>query len=161
WYRLSDYWDLLSGRDLTPSEYSSDEVGIPYITGASNFTEDELLINRWTNAPKVIAQNGDLLVTCKGTVGAMRINTQGEVHIARQIMAVRNRSGLNVDYLSIVMDSFVKQITSTAKGIIPGISREDLLNMMISCPPLAEQSRIVTAVDDAGHHLSAIVENLN
>ena len=78
WYKLSEFWDLLSGRDLTPSEYTDSVTGIPYITGASNFTDDGLIINRWTSCPKVIAKNMDLLITCKGTVGAMRINTQGE-----------------------------------------------------------------------------------
>ncbi len=161
WYRLSECWDLLSGRDLTPSEYSAEPIGIPYITGASNFIDDELIINRWTEYPKVVAKNGDLLITCKGTVGVMRINTQGEVHIARQIMAIRNRSGLNTKFLQIVMASFILQITSAAKGIIPGISREDLLDMVIPCPPIEEQSRIVTAVDESQSILNEIAENLN
>ena len=160
WYRLSDLWDLLSGRDLTPSEYSDNEVGIPYITGASNFIDDGLIINRWTAYPKVIANDGDLLITCKGTVGTMLINTQGEMHIARQIMAVRNRAGLNIEFLRIVMASFIIQITSAAKGIIPGISREDILDMFIPCPPLHEQARIVKAVFEAYTILDKIKTNL-
>jgi type I restriction enzyme S subunit len=145
---------------LTPSEYSDEVIGIPYITGASNFSDGELIINRWTDCPKVITRNGDLLITCKGTVGAMRINTQGEAHIARQIMAVRNNLGLNVEFLRIVMASLIVQITSAAKGIIPGISREDLLNMLIPLPPLNEQRHIVNAVNRAEFTLSEITESL-
>jgi len=156
WYKLSSLWDLLSGRDLTPSEYSAHKIGIPYITGASNFTDKDLLINRWTDCPKVIAKNGDLLITCKGTVGTMKINTQGDVHIARQIMAIKNRVDLNAEFLMIVLTSFVTQITLAAKGIIPGISREDLLDMLIPLPPLAEQRRIVTAIETAFEQLDAI-----
>ena len=161
WYRLSDLWELLSGRDLTPSEYSDNEIGIPYITGASNFADNSLIINRWTACPKVIAKDGDLFITCKGTIGTMMINAQGDVHIARQIMAVRNRSDLNVGFLQIVMTSFILQITTAAKGIIPGISREDLLNMLIPCPPLNEQNRIVTAVNETSFMLDKITQNLN
>ena len=161
WYHLSDLWELLSGRDLTPSEYADNEIGIPYITGASNFTDGDLIINRWTACPRVIAKNDDLLITCKGTVGAMLINTQGDIHIARQIMAIRNRSGLNVRFLQIVMTSFILQITTAAKGIIPGISREDLLNMLIPCPPLNEQTRIEKIVNNAFIVLNEIAENLN
>ena len=159
WYRLSDVWGLLSGRDLTPSEYSDSEVGIPYITGASNFIDGGLIINRWTACPKVIAQDGDLLITCKGTVGAMLINTQGEVHIARQIMAILNLAGMNVDFLRYAMTSFIAHITSAAKGIIPGISRDDLLEMLIPCPPLREQQRIVNAIESANMYLDEIAEN--
>jgi len=161
WCRLSGLCDLLSGRDLTPSEYSDTKIGIPYITGASNFSNNDLIINRWTVCPKVIAQDGDLLITCKGTVGAMLINMQGEMHIARQIMAVRNRAGMHVEFLQIVMTSFIMRITSAAKGIIPGISREDLLEMLIPCPPLNEQSRIVKAVFEAHTMLLKITENLS
>jgi len=161
WYKLSDLWGLLSGRDLTPSEYSDSEVGIPYITGASNFTNNGLIINRWTTCPKVIAQNGDLLITCKGTVGTMMVNNQGEVHIARQIMAVRNYFGLDVEFLRIFMTSFIMQIVSAAKGIIPGISREDLLEMFIPCPPLYEQTRIVKAVSKVDVMLNQITASFN
>jgi Type I restriction modification DNA specificity domain. len=136
-------------------------MGIPYITGASNFANDELIVNRWTDAARVIAENGDLLITCKGTVGTMRINTQGNLHIARQIMAVRNRSGLNIEFLHIVMTSIIMQITSAAKGIIPGISREDLLKILIPCPPICEQIRIVIIAKDISRYLNHIVENLN
>jgi type I restriction enzyme S subunit len=160
WYKLSNIWALLSGRDLTPTEYSDNEIGIPYITGASNFADSGLIINRWTACPKVIAQDDDLLITCKGTVGAMLINTQGEMHIARQIMAIRSLAGMNVKFLQIVMTSFIMQITSAAKGIIPGISREDLLEMLIPCPPLGEQSRIVKAVFEANTMLNDIILNL-
>ena len=161
WNKLSKFWDLLSVRDLTPSEYSDSVTGMPYITGASNFTDDGLIINRWTSCPKVIARNGDLLITCKGTVGAMRINTQGEMHIARQIMAIRNSNSLSVEFLQIVLASFIVQITLAAKGIIPGISREDLLDMFIPCPPLAEQHRIVAAVESTFAYLDKIAFNLD
>ena len=161
WYRLSDIWVLLSGRDLMPSEYNDNEMGIPYITGASNFTDSSsLTINRWTTCPKVIAQNGDLLITCKGTIGAMIINAQGEMHIARQIMAIRNLHEMNVEFIQIVMASFIIHITSAAKGIIPGISREDILDMLIPCPPLNEQARIIKAVYEANTILNRISDNL-
>ena len=91
----------------------------------------------------------------------MLINMQGEMHIARQIMAVRNRAGMHVEFLQIVMTSFIMRITSAAKGIIPGISREDLLEMLIPCPPLNEQSRIVKAVFEAHTMLLKITENLS
>jgi type I restriction enzyme S subunit len=91
----------------------------------------------------------------------MRINTQGEMHIARQIMAIRNSNSLNVEFLQIVLASFIVQITLAAKGIIPGISREDLLNLLIPCPPLNEQNRIVNAVSEANITLAEIAENLS
>jgi len=76
-------------------------------------------------------------------------------------MAIKNSSGLDIDFLRVVMDSFILKITSAAKGIIPGISREDLLNMLIPLPPLTEQKRIVTSVNTAIVSLNEITESLS
>ena len=157
--QLSECWQLLSGRDLTPSEYSDEPIGVPYITGASNFEKGDLIINRWTLAPKVIAKKGDLLVTCKGTVGEMLICQQNECHIARQIMAIRNIYGFNVSFLRYTLIFHILKITEAARGIIPGISREDLLELELSIPPLAEQHRIVTAIESAFAVIDEIEQN--
>lgn len=49
WVRLGDIIELQSGQDFSPSKYSdTDKDGTPYITGASSFTENGVLENRWT-----------------------------------------------------------------------------------------------------------------
>ena len=88
WVRLNAVIVLLSGSDLTPNKYNNSCKGIPYITGASNIEGEKLVINRWTEYPNNIAHNGDLLLTCKGTVGKTTILNEPEVHIARQLMAI-------------------------------------------------------------------------
>ena len=88
WVRLGSIISLLSGADLPPDKYNGLGNGIPYITGASNIEGNTVIINRWTEYPKNIAQQGDLLLTCKGTVGKTSILIEKEVHIARQIMAI-------------------------------------------------------------------------
>ena len=88
--RLNTAWELISGRDLSPSEYNNKNDGIPYITGASNFKNGHISLVRWTPVPQVITRRGDLLLTCKGTIGEIAHNNFGEAHIARQIMAIRN-----------------------------------------------------------------------
>jgi len=156
-YRLAEGWKLISGRDLTPSEYTSEPIGVPYITGASNFDNGTLTINRWTATPKVSAMAGDLLITCKGTVGEMAITDIPQCHIARQVMAIRNEYGLNLDFLRFVLSFHVLKITDAARGIIPGISREDLLDLELPLPPLVEQRRIVEAIDSSFEWLNEIV----
>ena len=95
--------ELISGRDLSPSDYNDTEDGIPYITGASNFINGKVSLVRWTPKPQVITNYGDLLITCKGTIGEIAINDFGKAHIARQIMAIRNIYNLNIDYLSLCL----------------------------------------------------------
>jgi type I restriction enzyme S subunit len=52
--RLNTAWELISGRDLSPSEYNDKNDGIPYITGASNFKNGNISLVRWTPVPQVI-----------------------------------------------------------------------------------------------------------
>ena len=145
WSRLSNLVILLSGRDLEPSQYNSVSNGIPYMTGASNFRNGNLIKNRWTETPIVISILGDLLITCKGTIGEMSFNTIGDIHIARQIMALRS-SFVNLKYIQYYLSANIQELQKQANSIIPGISRDTLLNALVPLPPLIEQARIISKI---------------
>ena len=144
---FKDCATLISGRDLNKNEYNAESIGIPYITGASNFINGNILINRWTTVPKTISEVNDILITCKGTVGELAINKYGNIHIARQIMAIRVYKNINLEYIKLFLESIVMEIKKTANGLIPGISRDDMISLNIPLPPLAEQKRIVDEIE--------------
>lgn len=149
WAHFGELWQLLSGRDLEPSKYNDSKNGIPYITGASNIVNGIIVVNRWTPDPVVISISGDLLITCKGTIGKTVFNTLGEVHIARQIMAIRDFSKkLDTGFLKIWLDGFVSQLVEKSKSMIPGFSRDDLELAAYPVLPIEEQSRIVAKVEE-------------
>ena len=159
--RLKELWKLISGRDLSPSEYNDNQDGIPYITGASNFRNGKIELVRWTLSPQVITKQGDLLLTCKGTVGELAFNDFGNAHIARQIMAIRNTYGLNVEYLSFCISFYIEEIKAVAKGLIPGISREDILNLILPIPPENYQKLVVSQITKSNHALYLIEKSLS
>ena len=51
------------------------------------------------------------------------------------------------DYIELYIKSIVNNIKRNARGVIPGISREDILQREIALPPLEEQKRIVIEVE--------------
>ena len=159
--RLKELWELISGRDLSTSEYNADGVGVPYITGASNFVGGKVELVRWTTSPQVITEIGDLLLTCKGTIGEMAFNDFGSAHIARQIMAIRNKFTLNSEYLALCMGFYINAIKSAAKGLIPGISREDILNLILPVPALNYQAKVVERVVEVTNILSSLEKSLS
>ena len=142
WCRMRDVIQLLSGRDLEPSMYNSSQKGIPYITGASNFNNENLIVNRWTQTPVTVSEEGDLLITCKGTIGTMAFNNIGSIHIARQIMAIHSKD-VDLHYLKLYFELNIGTLESQANSMIPGISREVVLNSLVPIPPLQEQIKIV------------------
>jgi type I restriction enzyme S subunit len=149
WTTLEETIELVSGQDFPPEKYNVNIAGIPYIIGASNIENEQLVINRWTEFPSVYSHLNDLLVVCKGAgVGKMAINNIGTVHIARQIQAVRSYTNCtNIRYIKNVVKNDIESIVSKANGLIPGLKRELLLSLQIPLPPLAEQQRIVTEID--------------
>lgn len=146
WVRLENCISLLSGRDLEPSQYNDNKLGFPYITGASNFKNGTLYVNRWTNSPITIATKGSLLLTCKGTIGAMAFNNIGAIHIARQVMAIEAYL-INLQYIRYYLQFNINALEKNANSMIPGISRNTILKMLFPLPPLAEQKRIVEKVN--------------
>ena len=158
--RFKELWELISGRDLSPAEYNNKNVGIPYITGASNFNKGNIELVRWTSNPQVITHTGDLLITCKGTIGEMAFNNFGDAHIARQIMAIRNIFNLNAEYLSLCIYYYINAIKESAKGLIPGISREDILNLILPLPPVDYQNEVVLYIKKTNDVLHLMEKSL-
>ncbi len=146
WVDLSELIILLSGRDLDSKDCNSKCEGVPYLIGASNVDDGKVNITRWTTKPIIVSQKGDILISCKGTIGEIVHNTIGDIHIARQFMAIRNISGVITDYIEIFIKSVIINIKDNARGVIPGISREDILYRKIPIPPLNEQNKIITEV---------------
>ena len=158
WVVFETIITLQSGQDLKKEEYNSNEKGIPYLTGASNFDEKgQLIINRWTEQPKNIAIKGDVLLSCKGTVGKLAILLEDQVHLARQFMAIRTYN-VNVNFIAFFMQSIIEGIKKSSKGLIPGIERKDILHLLFPLPPLTEQQRIVEKAKQAFSVLEIIDE---
>lgn len=148
WVRLGEIINLLSGRDFEPDDYNDKHIGIPYITGASNFGENGIIINRWTPVPKCIAKNGDLLLVCKGSgYGTLAYADFEEAHIARQVMSITTISNFIVlEFIEYILRANFQYLKSQGKGLIPGIDRETVLNICIGIPPYIEQNEIIQLV---------------
>lgn len=153
WVRLGSAIELQSGQDMTPDKYNDNGNGIPYITGASNIIDGSVIINRWTACGKTFAHRGDILLTCKGTVGTMAILQEEIVHIARQVMAIRPIGNLYAPYIQLVLETMVEDLKAAAKSMIPGISRNDVLASLFPVPPLNEQHRIIAKLKEVDPYI--------
>lgn len=77
----------------------------------------------------------------------MAINPFDQAHIARQVMSVITTFSSTLSYIQIFLQAMLAEIKSAAKGVIPGIERNTILEALIPVPPFEEQRRIVERVD--------------
>ena len=148
WVRLGEIINLISGQDLSLGCHNTDGNGVLYITGASNIVDEKIIINRWTTSPTTTAECGDLMLSCKGTVGKNAFLKESSAHIARQITAIKISNFVDKFYIKFFTEKNVQNLKSQAKSMIPGISRNNLLMLMFPLPPLAEQKRIVVRLEE-------------
>lgn len=99
---------------------------------------------------KNIAIKEDTLISCKGTIGRIAILNYDETHIVRQIMAIQllTKATINKFYIKNFLEIEIEYLKSRAKSMIPRISREDLLKILVPIPFLSEQEHIVAKLED-------------
>lgn len=68
---------------------------------------------------------------------------------------------LNVDFLALCIEYSMTKIKQAAKGLIPGISREDILNLVIPIPPIKEQENICNKLKVTFSAIEHIEKSLN
>ena len=76
-------------------------------------------------------------------------------------MAIRNTFALNSEYLALCMNFYISTIKTVAKGLIPGISREDILNLILPVPSPYYQAKVVVQVAALTSMLAVVEQNLS
>lgn len=160
WTRLGKVIFLISGRDAKLSDCNNEGNGIPYILGASNIEDNNFIIERWIEVPQVVSLKYDVLISVKGTIGKIYLQQEDEINISRQIMAIRPMQILNTNFVYWFMNYIIEDLRNLGNGLIPGISREDILTAKFPLPPLAEQQRIVERIETLFAKLDEAKEKL-
>ncbi len=106
------------------------------------------MITRYAIVRKAVAKKGHILLTVKGAgVGKTAICDLPEVAISRQLMALTVIKW-SQQFLLLAIYRLAETLKESARSLRPGISREDVDQLVLPLPPLAEQQRIVAKVDE-------------
>lgn len=146
--KLKNVIKLISGRDVSVSLCNDKSIGIPYILGASNIKDNKFFIERWIENPVVVSEKNDILLSVKGTIGKLYLQKEEKINISRQIMALRALNELNTHYLYYFLLRECERLKFEGNGLIPGISRKDILDLNILLPTIEEQQEIVNILDN-------------
>jgi type I restriction enzyme, S subunit len=147
---------LISGQHVLARHCNIDGHGIPYITGPADFPEGVIQHTKFTTKPGTVCRSGDVLVTVKGSGAGTLVLARADYCISRQLMAVRvTQWNVNYVYFSLMQDA--SRFNAAATGLIPGLSRNDILTKPISLPPTqTEQAAIATVLCDMDAEIAAL-----
>lgn len=147
WVKFGQIIDLISGRDAKLTDCNNLGIGIPYILGASNLENNVFTIERWIEKPQVVSLENDILLSVKGTIGKTYLQREERINISRQIMSIRTSTALLPQFTYWLVNNISDSFRELGNGLIPGISREDILQKEIPLSPLPEQQRIVERIE--------------
>ncbi|MBR0876795.1 MULTISPECIES: restriction endonuclease subunit S [Bradyrhizobium] len=139
---LSECGELYCGQSSSVAEVNTDGRGLPYFTGPEQWDGSRLHINKWTEHPKRIVPEGCIFITVKGAgVGKMFPGMAGAV--GRDIYAYRVNEAVEFKYVYYAIKFTIEQIVAQAKGDIPGLSKNHILDHKILLPSIQQQRRVV------------------
>lgn len=151
---LDEGIELISGQHVEANCVNNLGVGIPYLTGPADFPNGKIVVTKFTNEGKKFSKKGDLLITVKGSGTGKVIESDNEYAISRQLMAIRPKT-FDSKFVYYNLVSSLGRYEDAAAGLIPGISREDVLNTPLLIPQIDEQKAIAHILSTWDQALSA------
>ena len=139
---------LLSGHHVMAQDYNVRGVGLPYLTGPADFPEGHIKNTKFTTKPTMICRAGDILVTVTGSGSGTLVEADAEYCISRQLMAIRT-TAWDPTFLRYSLLQNASRIKAASAGLIPGLSRSDILEQPIPKPnSVTEQQAIAALLSD-------------
>jgi len=148
-HRLDEVCELLMGQAPNGEAYNTDGNGWPLIAGAGDFGDVYPVAKKFTTMASKVSQVGDIVLGIRATIGE-KVLSDGVYCLGRGVAGLRAKSKLERRYLSHWLTHVRPKLASKAKGAtFKQVNREDIGELEIPLPPLAEQRRIAEVLDRA------------
>lgn len=147
---LPDVAEIIMGQSPPGDTYNEASVGMPFFQGKTEFGEVSPTPRKWCNAPKKIAEAGDILISVRAPVDPTNLAST-QCCIGRGLSAIRaNPEQLDPSYLRFALRHAEPRLASMGQGsTFAAIGRAELAKIEFPLPPLDEQSRIVDILSRA------------
>lgn len=157
---LKDCCTIIAGQSPESKYYNTDGIGLPFFQGKADFGELYPTIRVYCSQPTKVAEKDDILLSVRAPVGPTNL-APCRVCIGRGLTAIRPSEVLLTRYVLLFFRYFEAQLASKGTGTtFKAITQDIVKNLEIPIPPLSEQERIVTRIEELFSQLDAGVETL-
>ncbi len=155
WTRFGKVQNFINGFSFKSKDYVMGGVGVVRIGDIQNGVIDDTgmkcvekyFLDNLDSSYRVMP--GDLLIAMSGaTTGKIGFNRTEKVYLLNQRVGKIKPIGMNDRYIYYYLLTKVEENLGISSGsAIPNLSTEQINNLLIPIPPLEEQKRIVSKVD--------------
>ncbi len=169
------YLAQLKGRigwqGLTSDEYTDIGpfliTGVDFSNGSINWENCvHITEERWSEAPEIHIQNGDLLITKDGTVGKVAIveNLQGKASLNSGVLLIKTSDGYNKKFLywALLSEEFWTwfRLKNAGNSTIVHLYQNDFAEFSYTFPDATEQQTIADFLDKECAQIDSIAADL-
>lgn len=148
--KLVEISNIVMGQSPPGQTYNTDGNGVPLINGPVEFSEGpfgKTIINQYTTAPTNFCNEGDFLICIRGSTTGRSNIAATKACIGRGVAAIQQL--FNDGFVRFFLWRMRQRIIGMGRGVaFPSITRKQLENLPIPLPPLTEQHRIVSRVNE-------------
>ncbi|MDS0283490.1 restriction endonuclease subunit S [Haloarcula onubensis] len=143
---LAEVAEVKMGSSPKSKHYNEQGDGLPFYQANNEFGYRNPTNDRWCSEPKKIAEEGDTLVTIRGTyVGQVNVANE-RCCIGRGLAAV-NARGIDQEYLHHHLAHRERYVKSIASGsTFDSINSSELETLSVLIPPRDEQEKIASCL---------------
>ncbi len=153
WATLEDVAEIVQGQSPPGSSYNDKGLGVPFFQGKAEFGKIFAEVCKWTTSPQKTASAGDILLSIRAPVGPTNI-APVDCSVGRGLAAIKSCVGIEQRYLFWVLRGTASILAEKSTGsTFSAVSGKQIRGHPIPVPPLAEQRRIVAALEG---HLSRL-----
>ena len=161
WTTLERISEIILGQSPPSSTYNTDRKGLPFYQGKLEFGETYPTPRKWCTAPKKIAEKGDVFISVRAPVGPTNLCPEKSC-VGRGLAAIRGLSGIEPFFILYLMRSYEDELAGKGVGTtFNAITGNQLRTFEIPLPPLPEQHRIVSKIEELFTRLNAGINELH
>lgn len=158
--KLKECCTIIAGQSPESKYYNTEGIGIPFFQGKADFGDVYPRIRVYCSQPTKTAEKDDILLSVRAPVGPTNLSP-GKVCIGRGLTAIRPTTKLNLRYLLYYFKYFEVQLQQKGTGTtFKAITQDIIKNLEIPVPPIPEQERIVSKIEELFSKLDASVAEL-